>query len=100
MPAPNPHALWLAQIDNGHVRMSYSAWPWGNLTLTRRRAERLARLYLKGRTCAHCGALIDPCKRIDAVYCREGCRKAAARLRRRQTETVQIGFNPNNSGTA
>lgn len=82
MPAPNPDSLWIEAIERGHIHLQFCAWPWGNETLMRRRAVRLARLYLKGRTCAHCGALIEPWKRADAIYCREACRKAEARGRR------------------
>ncbi len=63
-------------------RLSYNVFRWQNATRIGKRVEQLARNYARGWHCLHCGELMPVWKRIDATYCKEGCRKMAARKRR------------------
>ncbi|SLN64069.1 hypothetical protein ROA7450_03376 [Roseovarius albus] len=75
-------SIRVEEIDGSHVRMGISTYSWQNVTRIRRRAIALGRNYAKGWHCLHCGNLMPEWKRVDAKYCKEGCRKMAARQRR------------------
>ncbi|WP_162946755.1 hypothetical protein [Ruegeria sp. EL01] len=74
--------IWIEELDPPFVRMGHSVWPWQTATRISRRAAALGRNYSRGWHCAYCGELMPEWKRIDAKYCKEGCRKMAARKRR------------------
>ncbi len=75
--------IWIDDLDPPHVRLSWSYFVYQNSTRVKRKAAVLARLYARGlHFCDHCGDVIQPWRRIDARYCCEPCRKAAARQRR------------------
>jgi hypothetical protein len=66
----------------GHI-VTAQIWPDGN------RRHRIARacatlrnLRRDGWRCVWCGDPIPAYRRVDAMFCREGCRKAHARARR------------------
>lgn len=78
----DPATIWIEDFDPPHVTLQWSCFPWQNATRIRRKAQAMARLYARGWHCLHCGRLMPESKRIDATYCRESCRKIAARHRR------------------
>ena len=97
MGAPDPDAIQTVFEDEGRWFVWYSHrcgpsrfWPFessvgGN---ERRNRERRAvsimkRVIRDGWVCAYCGDEIGFHKRADAQYCRERCKRAAARQRRK-----------------
>lgn len=82
MPAPDPSGLYIDEYDGG-FSITCEIWWHGNRAHRIGRMQRIAR-HIKwgGRKCCHCGGPIPLFKRSDARYCRERCRKAAARQRR------------------
>lgn len=84
MPGPDPHSLWIDEYDPRRPCVSFQPYFWtGNAG--NRRARTLAilrRLKLGDWFCRWCGETLPDYVRADALYCREGCRKAAARRRR------------------
>jgi len=83
MPGPDPDALWI-ESDERPYRVSYQAYFWtGNNGNRKARAiamlQRLARHDWK---CRWCSEPLPDWRRVDAQYCREQCRKRAARWRR------------------
>lgn len=88
--------IWIEELQPPHCRMSWSYFPYQNPTRVRRKTEALGCLYASGRhRCAHCGDPIEPWRRLDARYCCEPCRKAAARQRRAARLSC---FQENNEG--
>lgn len=95
MPAPDPFAIEVA--DNGNVWYSYRvgpSWlfPFGaklGSNEKRNRDNRARAIAMNIRRdnwlCRWCGAEIGLHKRADAIFCREGCKRAAARARRAQS---------------
>jgi len=84
MPGPDPHALWISDDDRNRPSIIMQAYFW-----TGNRGNRLARTRaILGRLrrgdwfCWWCGDMLPDYLRADARYCREACRKAAARQRR------------------
>jgi hypothetical protein len=84
MPEPDPHGIEPAEN-----------WPRGVLVYhflcgnKRHRNARAQRILLNARrggggewSCRECGDPVPFTRRADAIYCREGCRKKAARRRR------------------
>lgn len=82
MPRHDETLIWIEEINPPHIRMSFSHYSWQNVTQIRRRTIRLARKYTLGWHCSYCGDLMPVWKRVDAAYCKESCRKLAARKRR------------------
>ncbi len=74
--------IWIEELNPPQVRLSFTHFPWQNAHRIAERATKLAQNYSKGWHCAYCGNLMLVWKRIDAKYCKEGCRKMAARKRR------------------
>ncbi len=74
--------IWLEHYDPPHVRLTFTHFPWQNQTRIAQRASKMARNYSRGWHCLYCGNLMPEWKRVDAKYCKEGCRKMAARKRR------------------
>lgn len=80
MPAPDPEGLEIQEYDSGRFRITCEVWRHGNRSNRIRRMLRIAEnIKLGGWKCWHCSESIPLYKRADARYCREGCRKAAAR---------------------
>ena len=82
MPARNETLIWLEVCDPPNVRITYGHYPWQNKTQIGRRVDRLCQKYARGWHCKYCGDLMPVWKRTDAEYCKESCRKLAARKRR------------------
>ncbi len=84
MPAPDPSGLYIEEYDDGGFRITCEVWWHGNRANRINRMLRVARnIKLDGWRCEHCGAPIPLYRRSDARFCRQRCRKAAARLRAR-----------------
>lgn len=81
MPAPDPDGIepgW----DSPLSVMVYH-WPCQSRKHRNARARRiLQNLRRGGWCCLECGDPVPFMRRADAVYCREGCRKRAARARK------------------
>lgn len=83
MSGPDPHALWISE-DQPPFMVSYESYFWsGNAGNRRRRAiAMLKRLVGRDWICRQCGDPLPDWRRVDTRYCRESCRKKAARRRR------------------
>lgn len=83
MPGPDPHALWI-ESDEPPYRVCHQAYFWtGNNGNRKARAVAILRRLMLGTwQCRECGEGLPDYVRADAQYCREACRKAAARRRR------------------
>ncbi len=85
MPAPDPHGLYIEEYDDGGFSIICELWWHGNRANRIRRMRSIAdNIRWGGWLCAHCRKPIPIFRRSDALYCRERCRKAAARLRRHE----------------
>ncbi len=82
MPGPDPHAVWI-ESDEPPYSVCHQAYFWtGNNGNRKKRAmAMLQRLARRDWTCRWCGDSLPDWRRVDAQYCREGCRKKAARWR-------------------
>ena len=83
MPGPDPKGLWIER-EGGRPSAFFHAYGWdGKARHRKRRAETILRR-IASRTwrCAWCNAPLPDWRRADAEFCREGCRKRAARARR------------------
>ncbi|MCR9140133.1 MAG: hypothetical protein NXI27_29380 [Alphaproteobacteria bacterium] len=80
--------IWIEDLDPPQVRVTWSVYSWQNPIHVRRRAEKLARKYVRGWHCEGCNEVMPVWKRVDATYCSETCRKRAARQRRAQRKAV------------
>jgi hypothetical protein len=91
MPAPDPFGIWYDETPTGQPLVVAELWGsrarpfWeGNPKHRKARAAAvLRRLRLDGWTCPACGHPVPIWRRADAVYCSTGCRKRAARNRRK-----------------
>lgn len=83
MPGPDPHALWI-ETDADQPTVSFQAYlSTGNNGNRWKRAVAMLRRLTRGDwKCRRCGEAIPDWRRVDAMYCRESCRKSAARWRR------------------
>ena len=96
MPAPDPFGLSYDESPTGQPLVIAEIWGsrarplWeGNPRHRKARAAAvLRRLRCDGWACQHCGDPVPLWRRADADYCREACRKKAAR-RRRSKATAQ-----------
>lgn len=84
MPGPDPHAVWFEEYD-GRLLASFEPYFWtGNVGNRKARAIAiLKRIAWHDWFCRWCGNDLPEWRRADALYCSEGCRKRAARYRRR-----------------
>ena len=86
MPAPALDTVFIDGGDGWPQRLVYLQYPGDGGSANRdKRVRRLsARLSNGTWSCAWCGDDLPIHLRTDAIYCREGCRKAAARQRRKR----------------
>lgn len=84
MPGPDPTAIWFDRSD-GNVSASYETYFWtGNVGNRKKRVLAiLKRMRRHDWRCRWCWDEMPVWRRADAMYCCEGCRKKAARLRRK-----------------
>ena len=91
MPAPDPHGLIYDETQGGQPRVVAELWASsaffaGNPRHRKARAQRvLGNLQAGGWCCPWCGDFVPIYRRADAVYCREACRKRAAKARRKES---------------
>ena len=83
MPAPDPHSIYFTDYGDGRFKITAETNSNGN------RRVRIARMLAISRRikwgswrCRECGKPMPLCKRTDACFCSERCRKASARRRR------------------
>lgn len=90
MPGPEPDTLWIEDHGPLGASVSFASYLWtGNKG--NRGARAIAILYRLQRRdwhCRWCGVDLPDFKRADATFCRESCRKRAARKRRKQRGQV------------
>mgnify|MGYP003382023000 CR=1 FL=1 len=84
MPAPEPNAVWVERPD-GRITATYETYFWtGNVGNRKARAIAIMKRMLRHDwRCRWCSDELPVWRRADARYCCEGCRKKAARLRRK-----------------
>jgi len=82
MGAPDPHGVWIECHDDGTISAFCEKWFHSNMRTRKARARSILHNMAKGWNCPTCGDPVPTYRRADAVYCSEGCRKRAARIRR------------------
>lgn len=85
MPGPDPNAIWI-ELDGGRWNATVEYYFWtGNVESCKKRAVAIARQMARGDwVCRWCGEELPVWRRADARYCCEGCRKRAAREKRKR----------------
>ena len=84
MPAPDPHGITIEERPQGWGVLVETFMLSGH-TQRMSRAKRILRnLAANGWACRWCGEPVPEFRRADACYCGEGCRKRAARSRRKE----------------
>lgn len=99
MPAPDPHGVTIEKTPGGGWNLLIETFMFSGRTQRKARAMRMMRnLRRNGWCCEWCGGPVPEFRRADARYCREGCRKRAARARciamqklNRDPESCRIG---------
>ncbi len=94
MPGPKPHELWI-ENDEPPFLVVYQAY-FGTGNNGNRKARAIAILgRLKRGTwhCRRCADQLPDYVRADTLYCSEGCRKRAARERRKARQS-RLGVMP------
>lgn len=82
MPAPDPEGVWY-EVEPGTIRVfACRLWLTNPGNRDARAMSIAENLHRNGWRCEWCGDSIPAFRRSDARYCREGCRKRAARLSR------------------
>lgn len=76
------HGIAAEIEDDGRIVVRFESFLHTNISARRRRAIRILFNIRRGWRCRDCREDIPTERRADAVYCREACRKAAARRRR------------------
>ena len=95
MPGPDPLSLWIDHDDSGRGSVYFQRYFWtGQAGNRARRAQSIARR-LRAQTwrCLWCRDDLPAWRRADAMYCCEGCRKRATRLRTKCKQRLTV-FNP------
>lgn len=83
MPGPEPGAVWIEDVEAGRYRAVFEPYFYSRSQNRLKRVKTiLRRLVARTWRCQWCGDELPDYRRADAVYCREGCRKRAARDRR------------------
>lgn len=94
MPGPDPKGVRMEKLEGGGFRLIAELWKFGN---PRARNARMHAIYRNLRSgnwlCVWCKRPVPLSRRSDAIYCRESCRKVAARQRRseRRQRVVNSG---------
>ena len=90
MPAPDPLSLWIDHDRPDGPRVVYEHNFFnGPSTNRKRRAAAIARRLWRGSwVCDWCADPLQDYRRADTRYCCEYCRKRAARLRRRNRDSL------------
>ena len=84
MPGPDPHALWIEGEETGRGLIVFESSPDGNRRNRAARAKAIRHnLRWGGWKCRWCWQPVPTCKRADARFCSESCRKKDARRRRK-----------------
>ena len=86
MPAPVPHTIWIEPMFGGSL-ITFENYLGQRQSLHRQRrvTSLVTRISKNTWQCPLCSSPLPMWKRADAVYCRESCRKKAARGRKRHT---------------
>ncbi len=83
MTTPDIDGIEIEEREGGGFVVTAQLWAEGNRQHRTARALAIMRnLRRDGWRCAWCGDPIPAWRRADALFCREGCRKAHARARR------------------
>jgi len=79
----DPNGLDIEEYDDGRFRLTAELWWYGNKRhrIARWRAVS-RRIKQDGWRCRFCGEKVPLFRRADAIFCREACRKKAARFAR------------------
>lgn len=84
MPAPDPHGIETG--SSGPLSLHVYHFLCQNKKHRDARAQRiLSKLRWGQWCCPQCGGYVPLYRRADAVYCRESCRKRAAKARRNES---------------
>jgi len=85
MAGPDPNTIWIERTTSGY-HATYERYFWtGNEAHRRARVLAIGKRMVQGTwRCKWCGDDLPLDKRADTQFCREGCRKRAARLRKLQ----------------
>ncbi len=83
MAGPHPNTIWIERTAAGY-RATYERYLCtGNEARRKARVMAIGKRMMQGTwRCKWCGDDLSQYKRADAQFCREGCRKRAARHRR------------------
>ena len=92
MPGPTLGDVWTVDEGDGRLRVRLYAHLWSGRVGPHRqaRAERMLRQVVHGWRCRWCGEDVPTDRRTDAEFCRERCRKAEARQRRKFRRRVVV----------
>ena len=89
MPAPCPFAIWIEPMPNGSMITFENYRGCKSAPHRKQRVNTLSkRLSVGGWVCRWCGNPIAIWRRVDAYYCKESCRKKAARMRKRRSSAL------------
>lgn len=91
MAGPHPNTIWIERNDSGGFYAEFERYFWtGNAGNRQARVLAIGRRMMKGTwRCQWCGDDLSQDKRADAQFCREGCRKRAARHRRAEIASYE-----------
>ena len=83
MPAPDPHGITIEERPHGWGVLVETFMLSGRTQRMGRARRILRNLAANGWACRWCGGPVPEFRRADAAYCGEGCRKRAARQRKK-----------------
>lgn len=95
MPGPEAGTIWLERDGKGYTAQMQAYFWTGNKGNRLRRVRAIGRRLIEGSWfCGWCGGELSFDKRADARFCRESCRKKAARQRRegRHFALISLGI--------
>ena len=86
MPGPAPHAIWVETMLGGSL-VTFENYFGQRQSLHREQRSKALSNRLSKNTwqCRWCSSSLPSWKRVDAYYCRESCRKKAARKRKQRS---------------
>ena len=86
MPGPDPHSIWIEPVMGGSVLTYYRYFGTGKEGNRKKRVAKIGeRLARRDWVCRWCSDPMPIRRRVDALYCRESCRKRAARSRKQNS---------------